>query len=163
MHGEKALNAVVIIVVIAAVVYSALFILPAIMSGRSERPVLEEGEAVKSEHIQWVVDELISGEIKTSYLTGSSLEAELFVEQDDLYFTVNIDAYVASVRRGRGVDPDIRLTGSREVIARLLAADSIFAELKELLDEGKIKLEMLKPEEEVDKKGYNKLYEGITK
>ena len=124
---------------------------------------LSQGEVVKVQHVNQIVQDLVTNDIRTSYLSAERLEMEFMVTPDNSYFTVIIELRTPTTRAGRATDPDVRFTVGRDVVARLLSAGDFFAEVKKVNNEGKIQMEMLKPLDELLEKGYGEIYGQIVK
>ncbi len=160
MPGENAGIATVVIVAVIAVAYLLIFVFPS-FTGSGEKPALGEGELVEPKHIDWLVKELGAGTLHAIDPEGSP-EIEFLVKPQGSYFTVNIENGVPITTSGRANDPDIRLTGNREVVARLLAAEDLLGEVKKLSEEGEVKLDVLKDNEALAAMGYSRLYDDLT-
>jgi len=163
MPGEKTATRSVAVIVVVAVLFISFFILPSILSKYGlSKPSLGEGEPVEPRHIQWLVAELGAGNLQSPAGAGGTPEIEFVVNPGDQYFSVTIENGVPKTKSGPADDPDIRLSGNRDVIARLLAADDLFAEVGKLSEEGKVKLDMLKGRDELAGVGYESLYNELT-
>ena len=123
---------------------------------------LSRGEEVKVEHVNQIVQDLVTDDIRANYLTTERREMEFKITPDDSYFTVVVDVRTPTTTAGRANDPDVRFTVSRDVVSRLLSAGDFFAEVKKLNSEGAIQMEMLKPLDELLGKGYGEIYEQIV-
>ena len=122
---------------------------------------LAPGEPVKAAHIESIVSGLDVEKIHKLNASGKSPEIEILVTPENQYFTIRIENGAASVSAGRAGDPDIRLTGSRDVVARLLSASDRIAEMKKIKNEGLVKLEMLRSMDVLISMGYKDLYEEL--
>jgi hypothetical protein len=148
--------------VVVAVVLVSLF--PMFLSFMTmAKPTISESEPVKIDHVDWIVQELVTGDIRANHLTNERLEMEFLITPDNTYFTVVIDVRTPVTRAGRASDPDVRFTVDRDVVQRLLEAGDFFAEVKKLSSEGSIEMEMLKPYDELIEKGYKDIYDQIVK
>jgi hypothetical protein len=148
--------------IVAAVVLVSLF--PVFLSFMlAPRQTLSEGEPVRMEHVDWIVQELVTSDIRANYLTAERLEMEFMITPENTYFTVVIDVRTPVTKEGRAGDPDVRFTVGRDVVESLLSAGDFFAEVKRLRDEGRIQMEMLKPYDELMSKGYKDIYDQIVK
>jgi hypothetical protein len=152
----------VIGMMVAGIIIASAFPIFMILTTAS-RPTLSEGEPVGVEHVDWIVQELATSDIRANHLTNQRLEVELLVTPDNSYFTVAVDVRIPTTRQGRAGSPDVRLTVGRDVVQRLLSAGDFFSEVKRLNDEGKIVMEMLKPSEELVRKGYVDIYDQIVR
>jgi hypothetical protein len=162
LPGEKLVSLSVMIVIVFAAFYILLFIVIPSLGGSLTKPSLGAGEPVEPEHIDWLVKELGAGKLQVPAGVSGTPEIEFVVNPGGNYFTVTIEGGVPKTRSGPADDPDIRLSGSRDVIARLLAAENLFAEVKTLNQEGLIQLEMLRDREELAGRGYESLYDELT-
>jgi len=161
MHDEKIAVLSIVVVVLIASVYLVFFVLsPSFFSASGPKPSLGEGELVEPVHIKWLVTELGAGKLQP--LSGRSPQVEFVVKPNNNYFTMTIEGGVPRVVAGRADDPDIRLTGNRDVVARMLAADDLFAEIRKLDSEGKVTLEMLRERNDLVSFGYESLYNQLT-
>ncbi len=127
------------------------------------RQSLSEGEPVKVDHVDWIVQELVTSDIRANYLSNERLEMEFFITPDNTYFTVTVDVRTPTTKPGRAADPDLRFTVGRDAVERLLSADDFFGEVKKLSSEGSIQMDMLKPYDELVEKGYKDVYDQIVK
>ncbi len=151
----------IFVVILVAVVLVSLF--PMFLSMMKVSYSLSESEPVKTEHVDWIVQELVTDDIRANYLTNERLEMEFLITEDNTYFTVTVDVRTPTTRSGRAANPDVRFTVGRDVVKRLLEAGDFFAEVKSLRNEGRIQMEMLKPYDELVAKGYVDIYDQIVK
>jgi len=151
-------------ILIASVIFISVFVIPYLVIPPEEipRPTLAEGMPVEARHIDYLVKRLGAGRLLPVPGSGRFPVMEVLVIPANSYFTVTVQNGVATAKAGRASDPDIRLTGDREVVARLLSADDILAEVKRLNEEGKVTLEMLRDREELIMIGYESLYNELT-
>jgi hypothetical protein len=126
------------------------------------KPTLSEGEPVGLEHVEWIVNELVTDKIRTQHFKGKRMQVEFLVKPDNSYFTTTVELYVATTTSGRAKDPDVRLVVERDVVAQLLSAPDFFAEVIKLDSEGKIGVETLRSAEELEAMGYTGIYEELT-
>jgi hypothetical protein len=159
---------IVLIVSVAAFVaaggLAVLYLMPEFPAGiaSAAKPTLSEGQPVGKEHVEWVVSELATDKIRTTYFSAKKMEIEFLVTPENKYFTARVEVYRPQVYEGRASDPDVRLTVGREVVSRLLSADDFFAEVVKLDSEGKIAVEVVRSEEELRSMGYYNIYEELT-
>ena len=153
--------AIIGMIVVAVFLISTFPIFLAFMT--TSKQTLSEGEPVKVEHVDWIVQELVTNDIRANYLDTERLEMEFFVTPDDTYFTVTVELRTPVTKQGRASNPDVRFTVSRDVVQRLISAGDFFSEVKKLSSEGKIQMEMLKPYDELITKGYKEIYDQIVK
>jgi hypothetical protein len=152
----------VIAMVIVGFIFASLF--PAFLSLMTmQRQSLSEGEPVTATHVDSIVQELVTQDIRANYLSSERMEMEFYITPDNSYFTVVIDVRTPVTTAGRAPDPDVRFTVSRDVVTRLLSADDFFAEVKKLNSEGAIQMEMVKPYDDLISKGYGEIYDQIIK
>jgi len=161
MPGEKTSTLLIVIVLAFAVSYLAFFVIIPNMS-RGQKPVLGPGQPVGTEHIQWIVDNIGTTQLRTSSITGKPPEIEMVVTPGDQFFTVTVRNGAARVRAGLADDPDIRMTGSRDVIAEILESSDLAGTAKRLSGEGRIQLDVLKDMEDIEDMGYKALYMSLT-
>jgi hypothetical protein len=159
--GGRNVKFAVIGMVAVAVIFALSF--PIFFSFMTGKPALSTSEPVKTEQVDWIVQELVTSDIRANYLTAERLEMEFFITPDNSYFTVVIDVRTPTTTQGRANDPDVRFTVGRDSVSRLLEAGDFFAEVKKLNSEGKIQMEMVKPYDELIAKGYEEIYEQIVK
>ena len=163
MGRKKVLVFSVLMFVIAGLLYTYFFIISPtfVAKPQIEKPTLAEGQPVEPKHVQWLVNELGAYKLHNPPFSGKIPEMEMLVTTDNKYFTVTVKQNFPEVSEGRATNPDIRISGSREVVAKLLAAGDIIAEAKKLSDEGKIKLDILKDMTELAAMGYKALYDEL--
>lgn len=164
MPGEDTKKLAFIGILIAAVILISVFVIPYLVIPPDEipKPALADGMPVEPRHIDYLVNKLGARKLQVVAGLGKAPEMEFLVESANSYFTVTINNGVPSTRPGRANDPDIRISGDREVVARLLSASDIFAEVKLLNLEGKVTLEMLRDREDLIMIGYESLYNDLT-
>jgi len=124
-------------------------------------PTLSQGEPVKAAHIESIVSGLDVEKIHGLNASGKSPEIEILVTPENQYFNIRIENGAAGVSAGRADDPDIRLTGSREVVARLLSASDRVAEMRKIKNEGLVKMDMLRSMDVLVAMGYKDLYDEL--
>lgn len=165
MPGERAGKLAIIGMIITAVIFVSVFIIPylVIPPGEIPKPTLGEGNPVETKHIDYLVRRLGAGNLQAVAGLGKTPEIEFLVKPANRYFTVTIENGVPKTRSGRADDPDIRLSGDREVIASLLSAGDLFSEVKKLNQEGNVTMEMLREKEDLISIGYESLYNDLTK
>ena len=162
--GRAARMALIGMVMMAAILITILMITFYVQPyEQAAKPSLAQGEPVKPVHIDYLVKKLGAGSLQAVAGLVAAPEIEMLVTPENSYFTVTINNGVPSTKAGRADDPDIRLTGDREVIARLLSAGDIFSEVRKLNQEGKVTLEMLRDEQDLISIGYESLYNDLTK
>ena len=161
MPGEKSSTLLILVVLVFAVSYLALFVIIPGMS-RGQKPVLGPDQPVGAEHIQWIVDSLGTSQLRTSSITGNPPEIEMIVTPGDQFFTLTIRNGVAKVRPGLADDPDIRMTGGRDVIAELLETSDLAGTARRLSGEGRVQVDVLKDMEDIEDMGYQALYQSLT-
>lgn len=159
MPGGKAVSVSLIAVALVAVLY-ILYVL-GLFGPLDGRPVLGEGEPVQPEHINWIVKQIGTDKLRIDPTTGKSPEVELVVNPDGNRFTVTVVGGKPNVRAGPSADPDIRLTGDRMIIARLLGAQDMMAEIMALALSGDVQLEMLRSRSQLESMGYASLYDSL--
>ncbi len=155
--------ALTIIALIIVLALAALFLLPQVLSGNTfkTKPTLSGGEPVTKEHVEWIVNELSTMNIRSKYFKNR-LEVEFIITPDNGRFTAFVDNGIPTTRAGEALDPDIRLTVGRDSLARLLSEDDFFAEVRKLNDEGVISMETRRSAEELEAMGYPGIYEELT-
>ncbi|UCD02747.1 MAG: hypothetical protein JSV63_03090 [Candidatus Aenigmatarchaeota archaeon] len=153
--------AIIGMVIVATIFISTTPLFLALIS--PGRVTLSSGEPVGVQHVNQIVQDLITDDIRANYLPAERLEMEFLITPENSYFTVVIDVRTPTTKAGRASDPDVRFTVGREVVERLLSAQDFFAEVKKLNSEGAIKMEMLKPLDELLDKGYGEIYDQIVK
>jgi hypothetical protein len=161
MVGANVKMAIIGMMIAGVIIVSTFPIFLILMTG--SKLSLSEGEPVSTEHVDWIVQELATSDIRANHMTSQRLEMEVLVTPDDTYFTVVVDVRTPTTKQGRANDPDVRLTVGRDVVMRLLDATDFFSEVKKLRDEGSISVEMLKPYDELVRKGYTDIYDQIVK
>lgn len=162
MPGEKVGLLSIILVVIFAAVYVYYFILPNMtVEYDGEKPILKEDQQIQEEHIEYIVTELGVTKLRNSP-NGDPPEIEIYVTDEDRYFTVDVMNGEAEISLGYSVDPDIRISGTREVVAELLLSDGIIKKANEFNNQGKITFEILKGIPELASKGYQSLHNELT-
>ena len=161
MPGEKSSTLLILVVLAFAVSYFVFIVIIPNMS-KGQKPVLGPDQPVGVEHIQWIIDNLGTSQLRTSSITGKPPEIEMVVTPGDQFFTVTIVNGAAKVRTGLADDPDIRMTGSRDVIAELLETSDLAGTAKRLSTEGRIQLEILRAMEKIEDMGYKALYLQLT-
>ena len=72
---------------------------------------------------------------------------------------VNNDPEVAD---GRAENPDLRITGKRMAVYELLIADDLPSKINELVDEGRISLELIAPMEDLAAMGFKGIYDELS-
>ncbi len=165
MPGGRAARMAIIGMVMTASILITIFMVSFYDQPQEQatKPSLANDEPVKPVHIDFLVNKLGAGNLQAVAGLVETPKIEMLVTPDNSYFTVTVDDGVPTTRAGRADDPDIRLTGDREVIARLLSADDIFSEVRKLDQEGKVALEMLRDEQDLISIGYESLYNDLTK
>jgi hypothetical protein len=161
MTGANVKMAIIGMMVVGAVLVSTFPVFLILTTG--SKPSLSEGEPVTVEHMDRIIQELATSDIRANHMTSQRLEIEVLVTPDNSYFTVVVDVRTPTTRQGRAGDPDLRLTVGRDVVKRLLDAGDFFSEVKKLNEEGSISMEMLKPYDELARKGYTDIYDQIVK
>lgn len=164
MPGENTKKLAFIGTLIASVILISVFVIPYLVIPPDEipKPALAEGMPVEARHIDYLVNKLGARKLQAVAGLGKVPEMEFMVTPANSYFTVTINNGVPRTRSGRADDPDIRISGDRVVVARLLSADDIFAEVKLLNLEGKVTMEMLRDREDLIMIGYESLYNELT-
>jgi hypothetical protein len=157
--------ALLILIVIAAILFYVYFFIISpifVVKPNIQKPTLAAGQPVGEEHIEWLVNEFGAYKLHNSPLSGEKSETEILVTPANSYFSVVIENNVPSATAGRATDPDIRLTGARDVVASLLGSDNMIADAKAMSDEGKITLDILKDMSVLIPKGYKALYDELA-
>jgi ribosomal protein L17 len=149
----------IIAMIVVGAVMTALF--PVFLALMNQQPVASMN--VKAQDVRLVVDKLITNNVKSKFVSGERLEMEFLVTPANKYFTVVVENGQPSVTDGEAEDPDVRFTVGSDVVSRLLSADDFFSEVKDLRDEGKIGMEMVKDYETLKSMGYQDIYDEITK
>ncbi len=160
MVAPRVKLAVVGMVVVAVCIASTFPMFLTFMMGSKQ--TLNTEEPVTVQHVNQVVQQLVTSDIRANYLTDERLEMEFLVTPDNSYFTVVVDVRTPTTMDGRAENPDVRFTVGRDAVSRLLSADDFFSEVKKLRDEGNIHMEMVKPYEELAEKGYQEIYDQIV-
>ena len=165
MPGERASRLAILGMIITPVIFVSVILIPYLVIPPEEipKPTLGEGDPVETKHIDYLVRRLGVGNLQAVAGLGRTPEMEFLVKPANRYFTVTIENGVPRTMLGRADDPDIRLSGDRDVIASLLSAGDLFSEVKKLNQEGKITMEMLREREDLISIGYESLYNDLTK
>jgi hypothetical protein len=164
MGKKKVLAFSIMMFVIAGALYAYFFIISPTFVTKPviEKPTLSGTDPVEPEHIEYLVNELGAYKLHNPPLSNRTPVIELVISPGDLYFTVTVENNMPKTTPGRADDPDIRITGSREVVAQLLTAEDLPAEAKRLSDEGKISVEILKDITDLATMGYKSLYDELA-
>jgi hypothetical protein len=164
MPSGKVVGLLVLAVIATVLFYAYFFIISPtfVFKPQLTKPTLAEGEPVGTEHIQWLVNELGAYKLHDSPLSGDKSEIEMYVTTEKKYFSVVTENNVPKATEGRASDPDIRISGSRQVIVQLLASSDMLADTKSMANDGTIQLDILKDMAELVPKGYKALYDELA-
>jgi len=162
MPGEKTATFSIIVMLAIAAVYLYFFVYLPTQNPDLQRPVLAEGEKVGTVHLDWLVRQLGAGTLHR--VTGSAAEPqiEIVVTPGNERFTVTVMNGVPRTTAGAAISPDIRISGERDVVARLLLARDVAQEANRLYAEGKIRFDLLKDTPQLAAMGYSALYNDLT-
>ncbi len=154
-------NAKIILAVIAVIVIVTLAFAAPLANTQVKKPVLatSAGEGVKpvltsidSENVNWVSNEV--GAYKLN--DGARIE----IVAGGVAFTTTVNGHVPSTTAGSG-NADVRFILSAQDFQTLYASSDMIAAAKQLKNEGKLTVEILKSEIELYAKGYGALYEEL--
>ena len=120
-----------VIVVLAAVIGYFYFgiISPVVPKPVVSKPTLAENQEIKTEHVNYVVNELGAYKLHPS-LSGEPAEIE--VVSAGKLFTITTQDGKTVTKEGRAANPDIRITASPAAFVKLFSAADITAEISKL-------------------------------
>jgi hypothetical protein len=147
------LSIIALIVAIAGYYYFFIISPIFVSKPRLEKPVLEGN--VTEKHVAWVVNEL------GGYKLQADAEIEFIV--DGTAFSVRVKEGKPVAQKGKAKDPDLRIYANKEAFKRVLEAEDYRSEIIKLYNEGLIKIELLKPMEELVLKGYKAIYDELQR
>ena len=145
----------IVMILLISISYLYFFIISPVFVKKPEleKPVFTG--KVEEKHIEWVVNEL------GAYKLQENSEIEVSVNREK--FTVKVMNNKPIVKKGEAEDPDIRIYASPEAFQRIFNSEDFKKELINLYREGKIKIEVLKPPEELILKGYKAIYDELQR
>lgn len=159
MPSKKLIAAVIIVIVLAAIAYLYFGIIsPLGMKPALQKPQLQAGQPVTSEHVNWVVNELGGYKLHPS-ISGEPPEIEAVV--GDGTFSVTTENGKTVAKAGKAANPDIRITANYDALIKIFAASDIKAEIVKLYNEGTVTFEMLKDQATLALKGYKGIYDEL--
>jgi len=158
--ADSKIIAVLAVVLIAAAASVYFMFFSASSSADSYRPTLSEGDTVSDAHIDWLAKSV--GASNLQLISGGTSEIEVVVKDENRFFTVTLDGGSVSTRGGKASDPDLRLNGDRAVVQRLLGAEDFFSEVRSLIAEDSVTVDVLISEDELDSSGYRNLYSRLS-
>lgn len=147
---------------IAVVIIAALIFASPLVSKEARKPTLSTsaGEGVKpafssisiaTENVNWVMNEV------GAYELNDGAQIEIVAGG---VFTTTVNNHVPSTSAGTG-DPDVRFTISQEDFQTLYNSADVIATAKQLKNEGKLSVQLLKSEIVLYAKGYGALYDEL--
>ena len=151
----------VIIIIIIGVIFCAYFFIISptfVTKPFLEKPELQAGEDIGTEHVNWIVNELGGYKLHAS---PSGDEPELELITDDKTFKITFKGNNVSSSLDSAADPDVRLIVDREAFVEIFFADDVKEEIKNLYNEGEFVIELLKDETILALKGYKGSYDEL--
>ena len=144
-----------ILVILLILSYFYFFIISPVFVSKPklEKPIFKG--KVEEKHVEWVVNEL------GAYRLRANSEIEVIVDGEE--FTVSVVENKPVVKKGKAKDPDVRIYANTQVFKRIFESEDFKTELLKLYDEGLVRIEVLKPPEELILKGYKAIYDELQK
>jgi hypothetical protein len=129
-----------------------------------EKPVIEEPEEfeVNDEHLEYLTNEVGGYKLHSTPVSKEKPVIEFFITNFQDTYTLTVEDHNVTAVEGSAVNPDIRITGSKEVFRQLLVSEDIAAELNRLVRWKKIEFEILTDESTLAMKGYKALYDALS-
>lgn len=156
---KKFIALTVVIVLIAVVAYAYFGIIsPTTTKPAVQKPSLAATEELKTDHINYIVNELGAYKLHTS-LSGEPAEME--VVSGGKIFTITTADGKTVTKEGKASNPDIRITATPEALVRLFASSDIKSGISTLYNDGLIKVEILKDQATLALKGYKGIYDEL--
>jgi len=128
-----------------------------------ERPVIEEPEGfeVSGEDLEYLTNEVGGYKLHSTPVSKEKPVIEFFITNFQDTYTLTIEDHNITAVEGSAVNPDIRISGSKQVFRQLLEADDVAKELNKLVRWREIEFEMLSDESTLAMKGYKSLYDAL--
>ncbi|MBI2076466.1 MAG: hypothetical protein HYT72_04430 [Candidatus Aenigmarchaeota archaeon] len=157
---QKKIIVLAVIIVLAAVISYFYFgiVSPVVPKPLVSKPVLAENQEIKTEHVNYVVNELGAYKLHPS-LSGEPAEIE--VVSAGKLFTITTQDGKTATKEGKAANPDIRITAPPAAFVRLFSAADITAEISKLYSDGLIEVALLKDQATLALKGYKGIYDEL--
>lgn len=109
--------------------------------------------------LEYVGNEIGGHKLKKHPISKDKPRIEFYMTNFDKTFTLIVDEGNVSAIEGSTIDPDVRLSGKKDVLLELLDADDIKTTIQRQLRERRLSIEILASESDLAFKGYSTIYE----
>ena len=129
-----------------------------------EKPVIEEPEEfeVDGDQLKYITNEVGGYKLHSHPISKEKPIIEFFITNFQETYTLTVEDHNITAVKGSAVNPDIRITGSKDVFRQLLVSDDIASELNRLVRWKKIEFEIISDESTLAMKGYKALYDALV-
>lgn len=129
-----------------------------------EKPVIPAAEEfeVTEEQLEYITNEMGGYKLHSTPVTDELPVIEFFITNFRDTYTITIDDHNITAVKGAAIDPDVRLSGTKEVFRQLVESKDIVKDVRRLVNWRNIEVEILKEESTLALKGYKALYDALT-
>ncbi len=160
----KIIVLVLVLIIIAGIITYFFFITSTFaFKPYMEKPSLQKPEDFGEAHIKYLFNELGGYKLHTSPVDGSSAQIELKFSDTGKIYTITAKRRKAIVAEGDAPSPDIRIITDTPTAMELFSSEDISEASISNYDAQKIGFGLLSSKQVLAIKGYQSVYEDITK
>ncbi|MCK4670071.1 MAG: hypothetical protein KAT43_02615 [Nanoarchaeota archaeon] len=111
------------------------------------------------ESIEYVGNEMGGYKLKEHPITKELPKIEFYMTNFDKIFTIIVEDGNVTAVEGRIADPDIRMTGKKDVLTEMLDSADVKTTVQRLMREHRLQVELLASQPELALKGYSSFYD----
>jgi len=162
MSKKKFVLIGIVIILLVIIFYAYFFVLSPtfVEKPNIEKTSLSPQSEINSENVNWVMNEAGSYKLHSS-LSGEPPVIETIVTNMNKVFSTIIINNIPSTAEGPADNPDIRFKMNGQDFLALYSSTDFVTTAKQMSDQGKIDVEVLKDEATLAAKGYKSLYDSF--
>ena len=111
------------------------------------------------ESIEYVGNEIGSYKLKEHPITKEKPKIEFYMTNFDKIFTIIVDDGNVTAIEGRVADPDVRLSGKKDVLTEIIDSADAKTTVQRLMREHRLEVELIASQSELALKGYSTFYD----
>ncbi|MBD3259512.1 hypothetical protein GF371_02665 [Candidatus Woesearchaeota archaeon] len=128
-----------------------------------EKPVIadEEEFEVTEEQVEYIANEAGGYKLRSHPVTKEKPVIEFFITNFRDTYTLTVDDHNLTAVEGSAINPDVRLSGTKEVFRQLLDSKDFEKDIRRLVRWRDIEVEILADKSILVMKGYKSLYDAL--